>query len=77
MLFFFFSGLPVPALPAGLPSRTRKTPVKKPKTETTIADSESSNESSDDSDEDWVPGSEEVRRRNEMIKRFTLGRRDF
>ena len=47
------------------------------KTETTIADSESSNESNDDSDEDWVPGSEEVRRRNKMIKRFIAGRRDF
>ncbi|CAH3196558.1 unnamed protein product, partial [Porites evermanni] len=63
-------GLPVPAVPAGLPSRTRKTPVKKRNTETTVADSESSNESSDDSDEDWVPGSEEVRRRNKMIKIF-------
>ena len=72
----FFLGLPVPAVPAGLPSRTRKTPVKKPKTETTIADSESSSESGDDSDEDWVPGSEEVRRRNKMIKRFIPGRKD-
>ena len=70
-------GLPVPVVPAGLPSRTRKTPAKKPKTDTTIADSEISNESSDDNDEDWVPGSEEVRRRNKMIKRFIPGRRDF
>ena len=77
LFFFFFLGLPVPAVPAGLPSRTRKTPVKKRNTETTIADSESSNESSDDSDEDWVPGSEEVRRRNKMIKIFIPGRRDF
>ena len=77
LFFFFFLGLPVPAVPAGLPSRTRKTPVKKRNTETTIADSESSNESSDDSDEDWVSGSEEVRRRNKMIKIFIPGRRDF
>lgn len=70
---FLFLGLPVPAVPAGLPSRTRKTPVKKPKTEATIADSESASESGDDSDEDWVPGSEEVRKRNKMIKRFIPG----
>ena len=74
---FFFSGLPVPAVPAGLPSRTRKAPVKKRNTETTIADSESTSESNDDSDEDWVPGSEEVRKRNKMIKRFIPGRRHF
>ena len=47
------------------------------KIETTIADSGSSNESNDDSDEDWVPGSEEVRRRNKMIKIFIAGWRDF
>ena len=70
---FSLLGLPVPAVPAGLPSRTRKTPVKKPKTDTTIADSESTSESSEDSDEDWVPGSEEVRKRNKMIKRFIPG----
>ena len=70
---FSLLGLPVPAVPAGLPSRNRKTPVKKPKTEATIADSESASESSDDSDEDWVPGSEEVRKRNKMIKRFIPG----
>ena len=72
LLYLYFSllGLPVPAVPAGLPSRTRKTPVKKRNTETTIADSESTSESSD---EDWVPGSEEVRKRNKMIKRFIPG----
>ena len=72
-LIFSLLGLPVPAVPAGLPSRIRKTPVKKPKTDTTIADSESTSESSEDSDEDWVPGSEEVRKRNKMIKRFIPG----
>ena len=41
-----------------------------------MADSESSSESGDDSDEDWVPGSEEVRRRNKIIKRFIPGRKD-
>ena len=68
-----FSGLPVPAVPAGLPSRPRKTPVKKPKEVPISQDDESSSESGDDSDEDWVPGSEEVRRRNKMIKRFIPG----
>ena len=79
LLYLYFSllGLPVPAVPAGLPSRTRKTPVKKRNTETTIADSESTSESSDDSDEDWVPGSEEVRKRNKMIKRFIPGKKSF
>ena len=65
------TGLPVPAIPAGLPNRPRKTPAKKPKT--VDRDHESSSESSDDSDEDWVPGSEEVRKRKEMIKRFIPG----
>ena len=74
---FSLLGLPVPAVPAGLPSRTRKTPVKKRNTETTMADSESTSESSDDSDEDWVPGSEEVRKRNKMIKRFIPGKETF
>ena len=71
----FFSGLPVPAVPAGLPSRPRKTPVKKLNdSEVSISqDGESSSESGDDSDEDWVPGSEEVRRRNKMMKRFIPG----
>ena len=72
-MYFLSLGLPVPAVPAGLPSRNRKTPVKKRNTETTIVDSESTSESSDDSDEDWVPGSEEVRKRNKMIKRFIPG----
>ena len=67
------SGLPVPAVPAGLPIRTRKKPAKKRNTLSTSHDSESSSDSSDDSDEDWVPGSEEVRRRNKMIKRFIPG----
>ncbi|KAJ7382258.1 hypothetical protein OS493_036161 [Desmophyllum pertusum] len=61
-------GLPVPAVPAGLPSRPRKTPAKKSKS--LSVNGESSSESSDDSDEDWVPGSEEVRKRKKMIKRF-------
>lgn len=69
-----FTGLPVPAIPAGMPSRPRKTPAKKRKTlSVQTQGDESSNESSDDSDEDWVPGSEEVRRRNKMIKRFIPG----
>ena len=76
-LIFSLLGLPVPAVPAGLPSRTRKTPVKKLKTDTTIADSESTSESSNDSDEDWVPGSEEVRKRNKMMKRFIPGNETF
>ena len=42
-----------------------------------MADSESTSESSDDSDEDWVPGSEEVRKRNKMIKRFIPGNETF
>jgi len=68
-----FSGLPVPAVPAGLPSRPHKAPVKKTKEVSISPDAESSSESGDDSDEDWVPGSEEVRRRNKMIKRFIPG----
>lgn len=64
-----FAGLPVPAVPAGL----RKTPVKKLKEVFISQDSESSSESGDNSDEDWVPGSEEMRRRNKMIKRFIPG----
>lgn len=68
-----FSGLPVPAVPAGLPSRPRKTPIKKLNEVSISQDSESSSESGADSDEDWVPGSEEVRRRNKMIKRFIPG----
>ena len=68
-----FAGLPVPAVPAGLPSRPRKTPVKKLKEVSISQDSESSSESGDNSDEDWVPGSEEMRRRNKMIKRFIPG----
>jgi len=72
-LFINFLGLPVPAVPAGLPTRPRKTPVKRAKQVTISQDGESSSESCDDSDEDWVPGSEEVRRRNKMIKRFIPG----
>ena len=67
------TGLPVPAVPAGLPIRTRKPPAKKSKTLSVNEESEGSSESSDDSDEDWVPGSEEVRKRNKMIKRFIPG----
>jgi len=72
-LFFNFLGLPVPAVPAGLPTRPHKTSVKKAKELSISPDGESSSESGDDSDEDWVPGSEEVRRRNKMIKRFIPG----
>lgn len=71
--YYKFSGLPVPAVPAGLPSRPRKTPVKKVNEVSTSQDGESSSESGDESDEDWVPGSEEVRRRKKMIKRFIPG----
>ena len=73
LILFCFTGLPVPAVPAGLPTRTRKTPTKKRKAQSSSHDNESSSESSDDSDEDWVPGSEEVRKRNKMIKRFIPG----
>ena len=71
--FFYFTGLPVPAVPAGLPSRPRKTPAQKLRTSSVNHDDENSSESSEDSDEDWVPGSEEARRRNKMIKRFIPG----
>ncbi|XP_015772146.1 PREDICTED: histone-lysine N-methyltransferase PRDM9-like [Acropora digitifera] len=64
-------GLPVPAIPAGLPCRTRKLTTKKHKTLLTEdQDSEISSECSDDSDDDWVPGSEEARKRKKMNKRF-------
>ena len=63
----------MPAVPAGLPSRTRKTPAKKRKTLFTSNETNDSSESSDDSDEDWVPGSQEVRKRKKMIKRFIPG----
>ena len=72
-IFNLFPGLPVPAVPAGLPSRPRKALVKKLNEVFISQDGESSSESGDDSDEDWVPGSEEVRRRNKMIKRFVPG----
>lgn len=72
--YYYFTGLPVPAVPAGLPSRPRKVPAQKQRTLSGNHDGESSSESSDDgSDEDWVPGSEEVRRRKKMIKRFIPG----
>ena len=70
---YLITGLPVPAVPAGLPSRPRKTPAKKRTTLSVNDNGESSDESSDDSDEDWVPGSEEVRKRKKMIKRFIPG----
>ena len=73
VLFSTFPGLPVPAVPAGLPNRPRKTTAKKLNEVSISQDGESSSESADDSDEDWVPGSEEVRRRNKMIKRFIPG----
>lgn len=73
VLLFWLTGLPVPAVPAGLPTRTRKTPAKKRKAKSSGHERESSSESSDDSDEDWVPGSEEVRKRNKTIKRFIPG----
>ena len=72
----FILGLPVPAVPAGLPCRTRKPPAKKSKTSSTVGqDSESSSEDTDESDEEWVPGSEEVRKRKKMFKRFIPGSR--
>ena len=72
-LFLISAGLPVPAVPAGLSSRPRKRPVKKLNEVSTSQYGESSSESGDDSDDDWVPGSEEVRRRKKMIKRFIPG----
>ncbi|KAK3744961.1 hypothetical protein QZH41_000291 [Actinostola sp. cb2023] len=64
--------LPVPKTPRL--QRTTKTtskPKKKRKVFTSLDESESSTESSDDSDVDWIPGvSEEVAKRNKMIKRF-------
>ena len=72
-LLSYFIGLPVPAVPAGLPIRIRKPPSKKRKALSVNQESEDSSESSDDSDEDWVPGSEEVRKRNKMTRRFIPG----
>lgn len=74
MFKYIFIGLPVPAIPAGLPCRTRKLTTKKHKTLLTEdQDSEISSECSDDSDDDWVPGSEEARKRKKMNKRFIPG----
>lgn len=78
MLKYIFIGFPVPAVPAGLPCRTRKPTTKKRKTLLTEdQDSEISSEYSDDSDDDWVPGSEEARKRKKMIKRFIPGNKQM
>lgn len=78
MFKYIFIGLPVPAIPAGLPCRTRKLTAKKCKTLfTEDQESEISSEYSDDSDDDWVPGSEEARKRKKMIKRFIPGNKQM
>ena len=74
MFKYIFIGLPVPAIPAGLPCCTRKLTTKKRKTLLTEdQDSEISSECSDDGNEDWVQVSEEARKRKKMIKRFIPG----
>ena len=64
-------GLPVPKTPRF--QKATKT-TSKPKKKCKVFASLDESESSDDSDVDWIPGvSEEVAKRNKMIKRFVPG----
>lgn len=74
----FTLGLPVPKTPKfQKPTKAPKRTKKKRKVFASLDESsESSSESSDDSDMDWIPGvSEEVTKRNKMIKKFAPGKR--